>query len=213
MKQYFLKPRFTLGLVSQIMVYGAITFLQPTLALHLERYGYTAVFIGFSFAIPTLIYAATSPLIYIMTSKMRKTGVIFCGYLFVSVGLFLIGPSKLFNLSDNPSYIIMGLSILGFGAGMIIIPILPDMIDSIEENADDSLNEEELHNNISGLFIAFQGIGESIGPMAGSTLEEIVGFRSAQDYIGVFVVVYMIFYFLLCGRFDIFKKPLSTISS
>ena len=135
MKQYLWYPRFTMGLVSQIMVYGSITFLQPTLALHLERYGYKAVFIGFSFAIPTLIYASTSPLIYVMTSKMRKTGVIFCGYLFVCVGLFLIGPSKILGISDNPSYIIMGLSILGFGAGMIIIPVLPDMIDAIEEKA------------------------------------------------------------------------------
>ena len=135
MKQYFWYPRFTLGLVSQIMVYGSITFLQPTLALHLERYGYKAVFIGFSFAIPTLIYAATSPLIYVMTSKIRKTGVILIGYTLIAIGLFLIGPSKILGLSDTPAYIMVGLSILGFGAGMIIIPVLPDMIECIEEKS------------------------------------------------------------------------------
>jgi len=37
---------------------------------------------------------------------------------------------------------------------MIIIPILPDMIESIEEKYPDA-DEMELHNNISGLFIAF----------------------------------------------------------
>ena len=43
---------------------------------------------------------------------------------------------------------------MGFACGMIIIPILPDMIDSIEEIYVD-MDEEKLHNNISGLFIAF----------------------------------------------------------
>jgi hypothetical protein len=85
-------PRFSLGLVSQVLVYGAVTFLQPTLALHLETFGYKAVFIGFSFAIPTLIYASTSPLIYVMTSRIRKPGVIFIGYLIIAIGkrLFLV---------------------------------------------------------------------------------------------------------------------------
>lgn len=135
MRPYFWYSRFSLGLISQVMVYGSITFLQPTLALQLERYGYTGVFIGFSFAIPTLIYASTSPLIYIMTSKIRKTGVIFIGYLCITIGLFLIGPSKLLGLSDSPAYIMVGLSILGLGAGMIIIPVLPDMIECIEEKS------------------------------------------------------------------------------
>lgn len=43
---------------------------------------------------------------------------------------------------------------MGFGCGLIIIPIMPDMIDSIEERYPD-IDENELHNNISGLFIAF----------------------------------------------------------
>ena len=43
---------------------------------------------------------------------------------------------------------------MGFGCGMIIIPIMPDMIESIEEKHPE-IDEDELHNNISGLFIAF----------------------------------------------------------
>jgi hypothetical protein len=61
----------------------------------------------------------------------------------------------LFGVHDSPNIIIMGLGILGLGCGMIIIPILPDMIEAIEEKYGPSQNESELHNNISGLFIAF----------------------------------------------------------
>jgi len=63
----FQVARFTLGIISQILVYTTATYLQPTLAIHLISYGYKGLFIGMSFAIPTLIYAASSPLIYVMT--------------------------------------------------------------------------------------------------------------------------------------------------
>jgi MFS family permease len=106
--------------------------LQPILAIHLQKFGYDAVYIGFSFAIPTLIYASTSPLIYVMTSRIRKTGVILIGYMILSIGMFLIGPSKLLGLYNSPAFIILGLAIVGFGAGMVIIPVLPDMLEAAE---------------------------------------------------------------------------------
>ena len=108
-----------------MLVYVAITFLQPILALHLETFGYTPIFIGFSFAVPTLIYASTSPLVYVLTSKLQKPGVVFIGYVFLSTGMFLVGPSKLLGIYNSPAFIILGLAIVGFGAGMIIIPVLP----------------------------------------------------------------------------------------
>ena len=43
---------------------------------------------------------------------------------------------------------------MGFGCGMIIIPVLPMMIEAIEKKYPD-MDESELHNNLSGLFIAF----------------------------------------------------------
>lgn len=147
-------PRFFFGLISQIFVFGSVTSLQPTLALHLEQFGYTAVFIGFSFAIPTMVYAATSPLIYILTSKLRKPAVILLGYALSGAGMFLVGTSKLLGIYNSPAFIILGLAILGLGCCMIIIPVLPDMIDAVEERHP-RINSSILHNQISGLFIAF----------------------------------------------------------
>lgn len=136
------------------MVYASVTFLQPILSLHLENFGYKAVFIGFSFAIPTLIYASTAPLIYILTSRLRKPGVICLGYLVISVGLLLTGPSKVLGIYNSPAFIILGLAIMGFGCGLIIIPVMPDMIEAVDERKL-GIDEVELNNNISGLFIAF----------------------------------------------------------
>lgn len=101
--------------------------------MHLESYGYTPVFIGFTFAVPTLIYASTTPLIYILTEKFKKTTVILLGYILMALGMFLVGTSKILGFYNSPAFVIIGLAIMGFGAGMIIIPILPDMLESIEE--------------------------------------------------------------------------------
>lgn len=193
-----------MGVASQVVVYGAVTFLQPILALHLEKFGYTPSFIGLSFAIPTLIYAATSPLVFVMTSKMRKPGVILIGYSLLTLGMFLTGPSKLLGIYNSPSFIILGLAITGFGCGMVIIPVLPDMIEAAEDRYP-FLNEDELHNNISGVFIAAQGLGETLGPIMGSVFEDVYGFRTAADIIAVGISAFLILYFLTCGGFTAFK--------
>jgi hypothetical protein len=48
-------------------------------------------------------------------------------------------------------------------------------------------------------------LGETLGPVLGSTFEELFGFRSSQDIIAVSLVAFMILYFLVCGRFEIFR--------
>lgn len=103
------------------------------------------MFIGFSFAIPTLVYASTSPLIYILTTKFSKSAVILLGYAFTSTGMFLVGTSKLWGIYNSPAFIIIGLGVMGFGCGMIIIPVLPDMIESVEETYP-HINTGVLHN-------------------------------------------------------------------
>lgn len=52
----------------------------------------------------------------------------------MAMGMFLVGTSKILGFYNSPAFIIIGLAVMGFGAGMIIIPILPDMLESIEEN-------------------------------------------------------------------------------
>ncbi len=122
--------RFTLGVISQVLVYTTATYLQPTLAIHLSSYGYKGLFIGASFALPTLIYAASSPLIFMMTQKYTKSAVIFAGYGIISIGMFLVGPSQLLRIIDSEIITLIGLCIMGLGCGMIIIPVMPDMIES-----------------------------------------------------------------------------------
>lgn len=60
--------------------------------------------------------------------------VIFLGYFILTVACFLIGPSKILGFYNSPTLILLGLCFMGFGCGLIIIPIMPDIIESIEES-------------------------------------------------------------------------------
>ena len=60
-------PRFFFGLVSQILVTASIQFMAPAFSVHMQKYGFTPGFIGICFAIPGVIYAALSPLMYLFT--------------------------------------------------------------------------------------------------------------------------------------------------
>jgi hypothetical protein len=126
--------------------------------------------------------------------------------------MILIGPSKFLELKDSSLFTFLGLCVMGFGCALLIIPILPEMIECIEAKYQ-HLDENELHNNISGLFIAFQGLGESMGPILGSVLESFIGFRNASDLMGCIVGSCMLLYFLFCGRFSMFYSTGTNIQS
>ena len=174
----------------------------------MQRYGFSPAFIGLCFAIPGIIYAALSPLMYLMTERMPKRAVIIIGIILMSVGMFCVGTSKYFGLENNPGMIMLGLMIIGVAAGMISIPVLPEMLEAIELREDIRYDPEELENYISGVFVICTGLGEAIGPTLSSSLNEAYGFRVAQDIFAAGCLLYAIVYFFCVGHFRIcFRTP------
>lgn len=95
--------------------------------------GFGEILIGIAFAIPTIIYAMTAPIIHKFTKIIRKGGVILLGYFVSIIAYLLIGPSVIFGPYYNSGVVTMiGYSMLGFACSMIIIPILPDIIEAVE---------------------------------------------------------------------------------
>ena len=122
------------------------------MAIHLKNLGCDTVIIGISFAIPTFFYAATSPLVFLITSRLNKRGSIIGGLTALCISCIFIGPSKIIGIHESTFIIVFGLCILGFGAGLTIVPILPELIECIEENHP-NFDKDKLNNLISGLFI------------------------------------------------------------
>ena len=153
--------------------------MAPAFSVHMTKYGFSPAFIGVCFAVPGIIYAAISPLMYLFTERLPKRAVILIGIMMMSLGMFFVGTSKSIGLENNPALILLGLMIIGAAAGMISIPVLPEMLEAIDEKSDKKYNLEELNNFISGIFVTCTGLGEFIGPVLSSFVNERYGFREA----------------------------------
>jgi hypothetical protein len=121
----------------------------------------------------------------------------------------MIGTSPLWGLPDSTKLIFMGLCFLGFSTTMIVIPIFPEMLHSIEE-ALPHLKGDELNNRTAGFFNSCLGVGEALGPISASILTHAFGFRSAEDILGTLILIYCITFFLLNGKLKIFTLNLSS---
>ena len=171
--------RFVFGLLSQILVTMSGQFLAPSFAVHMKAFGFSPSFIGICFAVPGVIYAAFAPVMYLLTERMPKRAVIVLGAVVMSVGMFFVGTSKSLGLENNPAMIVIGLMILGASWAIMSIPVLPEMLEAVEMKADLNYNAEELDNFISGIFVISNGIGEAIGPILSSFLNDAYGFRES----------------------------------
>ena len=171
--------RFFFGLVSQVLVAASIQFMAPAFSVHMVKYGFSPAFIGVCFAVPGIIYGAISPLMYLFTARLPKRAVILIGIVMMSIGMLFVGTSKSLGLENNPAMIILGLMIIGGASAFISIPVLPEMLEAIEEKGGKNYNAEELNNFISGIFVTCTGLGEFIGPVLSSFLVEKYGFRVA----------------------------------
>ena len=48
--------------------------------------------------------------------------------------MLFVAPSHLIGLKPSPAITIVGLSMLGMACATVVIPIMPEMIDAIEDN-------------------------------------------------------------------------------
>jgi hypothetical protein len=70
----------------------------------------------------------------------------------------MIGGNEYIREYNKESFFILwGLIIIGCSAGMVTIPVLPEMLDVINEDKEiiDKYDNEYIQNVISGLFIGF----------------------------------------------------------
>ena len=105
---------------------------------------------------------------------------------------------------------------IGLSAGMVTIPVLPEMLEAIEDDEELSHKYDMMtvENYISGLFVSFQSLGEALGPMFGSLLTDQFGFAMSQEIYAAILTIFFSAYFLLCGNFSMFidtrkKKQIS----
>lgn len=94
----------------------------------------------------------------------------------MGLGFLLIGPSKIFDIQDNIYVMLAGISLLGFSASFIILPLMPTIMDEIKLKF--KMNQQSYIDSASSLYNSAFGIGSIIGPMLGAYLNSYFGFRA-----------------------------------
>mmetsp|Transcript_42711 Transcript_42711/g.65582 ORF Transcript_42711/g.65582 Transcript_42711/m.65582 type:complete len:121 (-) Transcript_42711:539-901(-) len=113
--------------------------------------------IGYAFGFPAILYACTCPFMYLLTKRINKRGIIVIGFILITVAMMMIGGSGQESETEGTVFIFLGLCIIGLSAGMVSIPVLPEMLEVVED--DPKITEiydmRSIENIISGLFISF----------------------------------------------------------
>ena len=194
-------PMFWLGLAGQALVFGGSAFGAPILALHLASFeGFTKGWIGFYFATPAITYVLNSVFVAWYCKIMSRKKVIFIGSLLFTLSMYMIGTSPLLGFESNYQTIHLGLALLGFGIGMVAIPVIPETLDCITMQFP-HLESEELNNVIAGYFNSSLGVGEAVAPLSAGVLVEAFGYRRGVDVAATVLLVYTVMFFLLGGGF------------
>ena len=99
-------------------------------SLVLEGFGLSESTVGYIFAIPCFTYAISSISVAFIIQKFPRRLFIFASFILVSIALLLLSPMK--QLPNELWIILLGYAILGVGQGFIFIPLLPEIIESVQ---------------------------------------------------------------------------------
>jgi len=124
-------PKFVFAGLSGTLGYFLAAFLEPVLAIRAGEFGLTQVQVGLFFMINPLIYIPTSILVQLVPSGIEKRAIIiFACFLSFFTNLF-VGPSEIFSFPNTLTFAIIGQVMKGFVEPFILIPCLPEMIESV----------------------------------------------------------------------------------
>lgn len=182
-----------------------MSFLIPTLAIHLEEFDIDTMMVGVFFAIPCVFYIFGALMIPQFLKCIGRRGLIWLGAILEILSLFMIGTSRLINIPNESKFIFMGQCMQGLATALIVIPMLPEMLDRIYAKYPMLVSTPIVNDMTAGYFNSCLGMGEALGPLLSSVLLAKGDFRSACDILAISMGVYMLLFFIINGGCQIFK--------
>lgn len=172
-------PKFVLAGLCGSLGYFQYCFMEPILSLRLEELDFTSGEVGAFFIVLPVTYIFTSLAVGIIPDTVHKRALLISSCLLAGISLMLIGPSHFFDASDNKALtvglMIAGQALLGFFNPILVIPSLPEMIESAVNEFDES-QEIKINDLSSGIFNAFLGFGQIMGPLYGTWMYDATDF-------------------------------------
>ena len=187
--------QFVFAMMSGSLGYFIGSFVEPILALRLkDTYHFKDSVISLFFVIHFLGYLIFSPLVQYIPKRFEKRIIMMFGSFIAFVTLIFYGPSKMLNMPEDWHLMLIGLMLMGCAITFCLIPALPEMIRSVEQDFDNSRGE--VNDVASGVFNTALGVGQVSGPLFGSLLTNKLGFRETTDLLSIYAILFCSVYFI-----------------
>ncbi|GFN77303.1 MFS-type transporter slc18b1-like [Plakobranchus ocellatus] len=168
----------------------AISFIAPTLSLHLLELNLSPMEISLFYMIVPILHALLAPVWGYVSDKWDVQSVqLPLASLFCAIGFLLLGPTPLIPFLPQKKVwlTVLGLVVFGFFFGNTAIPTMKCFfVGTREIGMPENLNTKGL---VSGLFYAAFYLGAFIGPTIAGVLMQHFGFEYACTVIaGTFLI-------------------------
>lgn len=181
--------QFVFAMMSGSLGYFIGSFVEPILALRLkETYHFKDSVISLFFVVHFLGYLVFSPLVQFIPRRFEKRLIMMFGAFTAFVTLIFYGPSKMLGFPEDWHLMLIGLILMGCAITFCLIPALPEMIRSVEQDFDNSRGE--VNDVASGIFNTALGVGQVSGPLVGSLLTHQLGFRETTDVLSLYAIAF-----------------------
>lgn len=179
-----LKNHNLLVIVGVVVIGASIPcVLQPTLPLQLQKVMKVSSSVtGMLFAIPTLAYAISAPVIGSISHRIGNHKTITVGMLLAAISLPLVA------LSNTVWLVACALAFLGISMGTAITPCLPEFAEISQKSGTNSFGAS------FSVYNTAYSVGMMIGPTLGGTLANYLGIVSSYFVVAIIIIVYMIIF-------------------
>lgn len=179
-----LKNRRLLIIVGVVIIGASIPcVLEPTLPLRLQNgMKLSSGMTGLLFAIPTLAYAISAPVIGSLSQRIGR-------YKAMSLGMIVAAACFPFIALSNSLWLVaIVLVFLGIGMGTAITPCLPEFAEISETSGASSFGAS------FSIYNTAYSIGMMIGPTVGGILTNYLGIIWCYSVVAIVIFVYMVFF-------------------
>eukprot|EP00357_Protocruzia_adherens_P021960 CAMPEP_0114989312 /NCGR_PEP_ID=MMETSP0216-20121206/10126_1 /TAXON_ID=223996 /ORGANISM="Protocruzia adherens, Strain Boccale" /LENGTH=392 /DNA_ID=CAMNT_0002352273 /DNA_START=71 /DNA_END=1246 /DNA_ORIENTATION=+ len=155
-------PRVLFATLTVLIGFFAYGYLEPTLSTHIrDFYSGSDLLSVMAFIVPTLTFILGSFVVSKYIMKRLKKRKVLCWGLTVIAASFLI-LSEPFWIPSSIYTMFVGLSVMGFGIALTLIPCLPEMIESASAKYPEF--REDIKDFMSGIYGSGSSIGSIMGP-------------------------------------------------
>ncbi len=130
---YFKNPQIAITLMSACFSVVFTLYLECILSLELfNNYGVDHSMLGLYFFLSSITYVFGAPFSSYLSTIIHRRYVVLLAFSLMIIQSLLSGPSSLLRLPDNLTLIVIGVSMMGFNLSIALVPLLSELIETLE---------------------------------------------------------------------------------